>query len=339
MDRIQEASHEPVRGLRLVGVERDWIALQGLAGSDVYARRSAYREAMGNAKRTYSQRHGRGPASVGLSLYDLTRSVRSVWAYLWEQGLFEESFGHEPTPDEQQEAASVGVFLPDDCGFVGADPDAFFLRKTGRTGIWPILNADPFGPQWDQDTLLDVVEVMHDLASTPNRDGWGQRFDREAGRKTYRDEMNGILSRMDPPHVINDDGYVEQLATSGFEGLLTAELPPGTDEELVGSRVRRAVAVFRTRGVSEDDLREAVRELYGVLEVLRPSIKAEMLSKDEGALFGIANGFAIRHAEGQKRDYDKLTWLRWTFYVYLATVHAMTRVVHRQAAEQAKAGG
>jgi len=87
------------------------------------------------------------------------------------------------------------------------------------------------------------------------------------------------------------------------------------------------VTRFRTRGASIDDRRHAVRDLADVLEALRPDIKESMLSADEGALFNIANNFAIRHNNRQQKgDYDRVTWLRWTFYVYLATIHAVLRI-------------
>lgn len=68
-----------------------------------------------------------------------------------------------------------------------------------------------------------------------------------------------------------------------------------------------------------------MRELADVLEVLRP--------KDEQELFRLANGFAIRHNNReQMRLYDDAVWLRWAFYVYLATIHAVLRVPARQEA-------
>jgi hypothetical protein len=76
-----------------------------------------------------------------------------------------------------------------------------------------------------------------------------------------------------------------------------------------------------------------VRDLADVLETLRDDIKNSMLSKDEKELFHIANGFAIRHQNRQQHgDYDSLTWLRWAFYVYLSTIHAVLRVREREEA-------
>ena len=74
-----------------------------------------------------------------------------------------------------------------------------------------------------------------------------------------------------------------------------------------------------------------MRELFDVLEKLRPEIKEEMLSKDEGALFNIANNFTIRHLnEQQKGEYDSTIWHQWMFYVNLSTIHVITRLVNRK---------
>jgi hypothetical protein len=79
-------------------------------------------------------------------------------------------------------------------------------------------------------------------------------------------------------------------------------------------------------------LRLAVRELFDVLEKLRPELRDEMLQSDEGALFNIANNFVIRHLnEKQKDNYDSAIWHQWMFYVNLSTIHVITRLVSRKA--------
>jgi hypothetical protein len=79
-----------------------------------------------------------------------------------------------------------------------------------------------------------------------------------------------------------------------------------------------------------DERRDAVRDLADVLEFLRPQAKAVLASKDEADLFNLANNFGIRHHNaGQKTDYDPAIWLSWAFYYYLATIHAVTRLIEK----------
>ena len=61
----------------------------------------------------------------------------------------------------------------------------------------------------------------------------------------------------------------------------------------------------------------------------------EALPKDEQELFRLANGFAIRHNNREQLShYDDVVWLRWAFYVYLATIHAVVRLQDRQISEE-----
>ena len=70
--------------------------------------------------------------------------------------------------------------------------------------------------------------------------------------------------------------------------------------------------------------------LARVLESRRPLLKRELLRKDEGALFNIANEFDVRHRTSkQQGDYDEV-FLDWVFWWYLATVELTDRLVARQ---------
>ncbi len=68
-----------------------------------------------------------------------------------------------------------------------------------------------------------------------------------------------------------------------------------------------------------------------MLEERRALLKEALVSKDGGALFQIANGFAIRHNRaGQQGDYDP-AFLDWVFWWYLATIKLTDQLLDRQA--------
>lgn len=281
----------------------------------------------------WSERQGRGPTKGGLPLETLKKLVLSTLDELSGRYYFQEAFGYDCVDEGD---------VP---GRVGSDVSAWFLRAIGRDEIWPYrVHAD----QWDADTLFDVLELLHDVVSKPihgryhdfNNCGWHySHFDASAGRLEYRQALNPLLARYEEPLTMRATGEIVHLTPAEFAPLLAAPVPAGTDADLVTTRIDAAKQIFERRSASLSDRRQAVRELADVLEALRKEIKEEMLAKDEQELFRLANGFAIRHNNReQMRLYDDAIWLRWAFYVYLATIHAVLRIRAREQGVAAEPG-
>jgi hypothetical protein len=276
-------------------------------------------------RRYWSERQGRGPRAIPLAFEQLRRLVFSALDELSERYFFQEGFGYDCV-----DAGEVH-------GVVGRDPNAWFLRTLHRDGIWPYQEK---GEEYDPDTLFDVLEALYDLVSEPVHGryhdfagcGWHYTaFDATNGRQEFRKLINPALERYEQPLEMTSTGEIIVLAPQEFRPLLDASVPASADTDLVTARIEDANRIFKSRASTKADRRQAVRELADVLEVLRPEIKEEMLSKDEGELFRLANGFAIRHNNRQQRgDYDDVIWLSWAFYVYLATIHAVLRLRERQ---------
>lgn len=278
----------------------------------------------------WSERQGRGPKAGPLDFEHLRKFLIAAFDDFFDRDYFVEAFG------------KLCVDNDDTYGIVGRSPEAWFLRKLGRQNVWP------YSKHWhtfDADTLFDLTEVLSDLVSKPLEGrfhsfaGCGMHwhtFDREDGFAEFRAEVNSLLALHDPPLELSAGGEVVALLPSEFRPLVEALVPSAADADLVTERLNTAVGVFRSRNATKADRRHALRELVDVLEAIRADVKEEMLSKDEGALFHLANGFAIRHNNREQRaDYDDAIWLRWAFYVYLATIHAVVRLKERQAQESA----
>ncbi len=280
----------------------------------------------------FSERHGRAPRDEPLDFDEVRRLVINVLDSLREQGYFQQAFGYECVDGDKN-------------GEVGADPDAFFLRKIRREHVWPYWHIDPRTPtllrttwaeKWDADTLFDVVEVLHDLVSKPSKGrmhtfancGYhASHFDRSAGRRTYREEIDDVLQLHDPSYEFGEDGRLIQRVPDEFRDLMDEEFSDDVDSDLISEKVEHAKHLFLARSSSLSDHKQAVRELADVLEALRADMKNTMLPKDESAMFHIANGFSIRHnSREQIRGYDREVWFRWMFYVYLATIHAVLHI-------------
>lgn len=275
----------------------------------------------------WSERQGRGPRAVRLGIDKVKPLVFSALDELFERYFFQQAFGYECVDEG---------FVP---GLVGRDANAWFLRTLHRDGIWPYQEK---GGGYDADTLFDVLEALHDLVSEPVSGrlhdfancGWHYSvFNKPKGQEEFRRLVNPMLQRYEQPLEMTPSGEIIVTGPEEFRQLLDASVPASADSELVTARVKEATMVFQSRASSKADRRQAVRELADVLEALRSDLKEVMLPKDERELFHLANGFAIRHNNRDQRgDYDDAIWLRWAFYVYLATIHAVLRLRDRQNA-------
>ena len=104
-------------------------------------------------------------------------------------------------------------------------------------------------------------------------------------------------------------------------------------ESNIDSKVKHAINLWRNRNLDLSQRREAIKELADVFEWLKKDSKlAKVLDKkDDNAIFNIANNFAIRHHNpDQKSNYDKSIWFSWMFHFYLATYHAVIRLLKKE---------
>ena len=274
-------------------------------------------------RRYYSARTGTIAAHPGFDLDEFKRFFVAAYSTLEEAGLFQEWFGYD--------CVDAG-FVP---GKAGADLHHFIYRKIRQTGTWP-FQTNIF--VCDRDEIFDVIELLYDHSSKGvkgshhdfNDCGWHYTtFDPAAGQLKFREAMNEILADYGPGFELSAVGEILSLADEGLAPLLSAQLPSG-DIAHVNARVEAAVLKFRRRSSTGPERRDAVRDLADVLEFLRDEAKKVLKSDDERDLFNLANNFGIRHHnKGQKTDYDLGIWLSWTFYYYLATIHACVRLIEK----------
>jgi len=210
-----------------------------------------------------------------------------------------------------------------------------------RTGLDSGLGARLLGlPSADTapDEFSTAVEVIHDLVARPRTaatadDGRTTRHDNfsvRAGQAVCRWRVN---------EAFDQHGVELQLSDSGEDRGRLVQSYSDPRRELVEqvrqeapSGVDHAIALYRRRGASVDDKRSACIALARILESRRQLLKSELLSKDEGALFQIANQFSIRHQNADQRsDYDE-AYLDWLFWWYLGTVELTNRLIARDAA-------
>lgn len=214
--------------------------------------------------------------------------------------------------------------------------DGEIADRLGISGLW----KERARADWDDATFYSLVEVMHDLVERPrSRDhhlygncGWHYSdFAPYPAQVLYRWTANRILARHHIDLILAKSGEdVGRLVHQPHDGRADlVESVVGTADTAARPTVEHAVALFRRRGATREDKRSACVALAGLLEERRALLKDRLTRKDEGALFQIANEFAVRHRNAkQYADYDE-AYLDWLFWWYLATFELTDKLLSR----------
>lgn len=268
--------------------------------------------------------------TAGFDLDTMRKLFREVFTYFENEGYFQQSLGYD--------CVDAGFVA----GTLGQSTEGALLLALRKPNMAPIRWRIPF---YEEDDLFDVIEFLFDHCSKPldrhyhafNNCGWHTNpttdgFDRPAGQAEYRQKLTPLLEAYGPGYELSAAGEVLALADPGLAPLLDAPLP-AADKDKVRVRVEAAQVKFRRHGSTESDRRDAIRDLADVLEFLRPQLDGVLANKDDAALFNIANNFGIRHHNVSQQDtYDKAIWYSWIFYFYLATIHAVVRLIEKAKA-------
>jgi hypothetical protein len=273
----------------------------------------------------YSVRTGKNPLAKRFDLPALRDLFKTFFTHFEDEGYFQEALGFY--------CIDTG-FTP---GYLGNDLDGTILLHLRKRDLTPIRDKIDY---YAEDDFFDVIEFLFDHCSKPinrryhgtrfNDCGWHcEAFDRKQGQQEFRQQINMVLTHYDSGYELSAEGEILSLADKGLDGLFQASVPL-IDPDNITARVDAACTKFRRYRSSDIERCDAIRELASVLEYLRPHIKSVLASKDESDLFNLANNFGIRHHNlAQKTDYDKPIWYSWMFYYYLATIHAVTRLIER----------
>ena len=265
------------------------------------------------SRRYYAARNQPGR----LTLEDLYRKLQHLYLFFRDRDYFKE-VGVTKThlPETIKHKASLSLSF-----------DMFPVTK------WPTHDVT-------EDHIFEALEFLHDHASRPgvmvdmtSETGYNycdyDGYDVGLGRAEFRKEANVFLGDYKSGFELTKDGIILALGADGLQHILSAEIVP-YDEVNVDSKVRGAIVKWRNRRLSLDEKKAAIRELADVFEWLKKSKKLENIldRKDDSAIFELANNFAVRHHNpNQKTNYDRAIWYSWMFHFYLATYHAVIRLL------------
>jgi hypothetical protein len=275
-------------------------------------------------KRTYySVRTGKIAPDNLVNLEVLKKLFLVSYNKLWREGYFQKYFGVDCTDGDYP-------------GELGEDIPSMVFINIRKENLWPIWQNLP---NYSEDDLFDIIEYLHDHCSKGingyyhswNNCGYHyEEFNDLEGQKFFRELMNSILKDYGDGFEISTSGEILMLSDHGLSNLFLADIPTN-DVDNISNKINLAILKFRRHKSTLEDRRDAIRELADVLEFLRPSIKEHLGKKDENDIFNIANNFGIRHHNvDQKTEYDKAIWYSWIFYYYLATLHAVLRMVNKK---------
>jgi len=278
----------------------------------------------------YSMRTGKNPQSSGIDLATLISLFVDIFRHFSEQDYFQDAFGYD--------CVDAG-YVP---GTLGHDIEAQIFRKLRKSKIWPIEEKSP---SYSEDDIFDMIEFLFDHISKPIDGtyhdfadcGWHyNEFNKGSGQQEFRQEINQVLKDYGDGFEIHESGEILVIGRVGLDFIFRSDIH-SMEPDKIDERVKLAIGKFRRYRSTLEDRKDAIRDLADVLEYLRPKAKEVLTKKDENDLFMIANGFGIRHHnEKQKTDYDKRIWYSWMFYYYLATIHAVTRLIQQYETESNK---
>lgn len=285
----------------------------------------------------YNRRHGHVKGPGNLLCSQLVELVIDSYQELLEEGYLQQAFGYYCSQRNEDVKGRTGQTL-----------QTQLLLKTGID-----LNKLPKQMQsFRESHLFSFIEFIFDYVAEPDEmddlprcndpycgthyDPRGEHFSEAGGKQEWRERVNPYLRHYEGGYELSPEGEVRQLAPQGFEDLL--EMPPSeATPENEQDIIDRAIKKFRNGKSTRQDRKDAIGELYKILERHRKNVvKLTFTKTDNKVLFGIANEFTIRHyRDGQLDDYDD-SFLDWLFYVYLSTVHLVLELAHetdRQAQE------
>jgi len=282
---------------------------------------SNHLESPARAKRYFSERQGLRTGAFDLAT--LRKVFRSFIDELESKLYLYEWLGYDCVDGEP-------------LGRKGGDPSAFVLKEVGRDDLWPPAT---YADTWSEDAIFDLVEFLAENVSAGdeasgrfhnyNECGWHYyKFTREPALAFFVTEANRILARYDRGYQLDEQLQVVALPPEGTQTLVSATLPKSVSA-VNRSKVENAIRKFRSRGATESDRGDALRDLGDVLEGLKPEAK-RLIRADATDIFNFLNNFGLRHNnDRQKTDYDPI-WQSAMFYHLLTVIHTLTRLIDQE---------
>lgn len=213
---------------------------------------------------------------------------------------------------------------PDGNGVCGTNVQALTvdLQALVPELSYPLLTSDGY----DDEAVFDLLEYAAQRIRLAEPDGWHSyyrhhelKFDQQKGRRSFREEVNKMLSRGRASFEMDDALQIQRFGTPEVRGVL-ADLNPDTGDAALDKLIVDSRALFMS--YREDDRKLGLEKLWDAFERLKtielPGNKkasAEkllayivdqqfrgLLEAEMRALTDVGNGFNLRHHETDKHQ-------------------------------------
>jgi len=268
-------------------------------------------------KQYYSYRKN----GTAITFTELIEKYKTVYSLLQNRDYFKQLAGisHANVPDEfQSEASLILPFQP------------FPIEKWKASEI-------------TEDNIFDTIEFMFDYVSKPygwedktTGTGWDyfyyEGYEKETGQNEYREYVNMFLNDYKEGYDLNSSGEIVIIGKAGLDILLSADVIE-YDLENIDKHVKWAIQQWKKRNLTLEERKAVIIEFANVFEWLKKVKKLEnVLDKgDDKLIFDMVNNFEIRHHNPRQfGNYDKSIWYSWMFHFYLATYHAIVRLLIKE---------
>jgi len=287
-----------------------------------------------NNRKYHSQRIGHSIRSQ-LTLSELKDMMEGIFQEYLRKGYFGKAFGYED---------SRGTIYGDICSNYNDECiNRFIYRKLQKRNLWP---TEEKIAEYSEDDLFDIIELFYDIVAKPHLNtknddiltyvGHPSRgipeyltFNIMEGKDEFRNEVNKALNDYQDGFELSSDGEIQLIGDKDLQSLFS-EVIPDTKEKEIDKKIEDAIKKFRHHNASNDQKKDAVRELADVLECLKPKMNKMHIKPDEKEIFNIANNFGIRHFnKNQKTEYDNSIFLTWIFSCFLSTIYLIIRLGNR----------
>lgn len=253
------------------------------------------------------------------------KDFKALIAELRQKGYFDEKFPQDCLAADRGDDREISAEL---------------AQRLGVLDLWPLKPS-----AWSDDTYYGLIEAFHDLVARPRDiimkhktpDGVAcahyESFARAPGQQLYRWRVARLLARHGMHMKLADDGEDagRLVGVAGDDRDRLVESVFATSDAAARDTARHAVSLFRNRASGRSEKRSAIVALAGLLEQRRALLKTRLLSRDENALFQIANEFDLRHRRADQRDDYADAYLDWIFWWYLGTLELTNQLLLRPA--------